>query len=304
VTARVLPGQAPLRAADLVDSHVHVWDLESSRFPWHADLGVTASTAEPIEGLLGDMRSARVPAALVVQSSMYGFDHAYLEYALARDPAGLRGIALVDPLNPATPELIRKLAANPSFVGLRMIPVRTDRDWFGDAATPIWEAAADLSLAMTFLAGPAHLQEVARWASRFPTVPVVIDHLGRPDLAERRGLVALRPLLVAAKVPNCHVKLSGIGGLSKVPPPHEDTWPWVQAVVDGFGSDRILWGSDHPWVKSYGSSIEESLSSTALALADLDVTDTEAILGGNAQRLFGFEGIRSASAGRSARCTT
>lgn len=273
----------------LVDAHVHVWEMASPEYPWHADLGVVAENPEPIDGLLASMAEAHVDAALVVQSSMYGYDHAYLEHALARNPRALRGIALADPLDPMSPGSIRALAANPAVVGLRMIPLRADRGWFEPGVASIWETAAELSLAVTFLAGPDQLPEVATWAGRFPEVQVVIDHLGRPDLAGRPGPEAVRGLVALAPLANCHVKVSGIGGMSKQPAPHQDTWPWVRATVDAFGAARVMWGSDFPWLKAYGGSLGASLESTRHALAECDAAEQGAIFGGNAGRLFRFE---------------
>lgn len=280
----------------VVDSHVHAWELASEGFPWHADLGVTADTAEPIEGLVASMDADGVEAAVLVQSSMYGFDHAYVAHALAREPQRLRGVALVDPLDPTTPDAVRRLAGRAPVTGLRMIPLRADRAWFGDRAAAIWEVAGELGLAMTFLVAPRHLESVGTWARRFPNVDVVIEHLGRPDLAEAGG-DAIAGVLRLADIPSSHVKVSGIGGLSKQPRPHRDVWPWVQRVVRAYGPQRVVWGSDYPWVKSLNSTMGESLESTRLAVADWGPEDQAAILGGTAARLFRFEVGRLAAVG-------
>jgi predicted TIM-barrel fold metal-dependent hydrolase len=77
---------------------------------------------------------------------------------------------------------------------------------------------------------------------------MVIDHLGvsqspvsppRPHPWDQ-----LPGLLSLAQFPNVHVKFSGAPVLSRLPYPHLDVWPYLHQVVNAFGPERLMWGSD------------------------------------------------------------
>jgi L-fuconolactonase len=136
------------------------------------------------------------------------------------------------------------------------------------------------------------LTSVDRLARRYPDATVVIDHLGRPDLAQRRNRDALASLMTLAQRPNVLVKASAIDLLSRRPPPHKDTWPWLRAVADAFGPHRMMWGSNYPWVLERGS-IDASLGAVRTALATFTPAEVSAVLDGTARRVFGFEADES-----------
>ena len=276
--------EPPLR---ITDSHAHVWAAEGRDPPWRPELDFRPTTVAPIEQLLIDLDDAGVADAVLVQPSVYSFDHVYLRHAMALAPSRLRGVMLVDPLDPNVGNAIRATARDPGFTGLRLIPLRSDRGWFGPGSEPIWRAAAELSLTMTFLVRPDQIPAVAPWAARFRDVPVVIDHLGRPDLSEATGRAAIAELLELAALPNVNVKLSAFGSVNALPSPDGRSPGWLPMVTEAFGVDRVMWGSDYPWVLETGT-IATSLAMTAAALPDLSSRDRAAVFGGTARRLFGF----------------
>lgn len=286
----------PLR---ITDSHVHVWAAEGSDPPWRPELDFHPETVAPIEQLLMDLDAAGVADAVLVQPSVYSFDHAYLRRAIARAPGRVRGVMLVDPLDPDVGDVIRRTVGDPRITGLRMLPLRSDRGWFGPGAEPIWRAAADRALTMTFLVRPDQIPAVAPWAVRFRDVPVVIDHLGRPDLSEAKGRTAIAELLGLASLSNVYVKLSAFGSVNAATS-SEDTGPgWLPMVTEAFGVDRVMWGSDYPWVLDTGT-IRRSLSETAAALPGLSSRDAAAVFGGTTRRLFGFPELAEATGSGSA----
>ena len=224
---------------------------------------------------------------MLVQPSVYGFDHGYLHAALATAPERLRGVILADPADPNSATRIRQTVRRSAITGIRLLPIRAKRDWLGPQSETAWRCAAEFALVVTLLVSPAHFDAVARWAIRFADIPVVIDHLGRPDLSESSPADAIAELVQLSKFRNIHVKLSGIGALSHVPPPHKDMWNPIQLVADAFGPDRVMWGSDYPWLDK-SKTINASLSSVSEALRDLSVHDAGLVFGGTARRLFKF----------------
>ena len=94
---------------------------------------------------------------------------------------------------------------------------------------------------------PEHLAVAAAVVRDLPDVQFVLDHIAKPPIAE--GVLAgwdsdLRAL---AALPNVSCKLSGL-----VTEADWQAWtiadlqPFVEVVVDAFGTDRLMFGSDWP----------------------------------------------------------
>ena len=97
----------------------------------------------------------------------------------------------------------------------------------------------------------------ARWArfvqilERHPNLRLLVSHLGLPPAAEgaiTEGSVHQRlgSVMALARFPGVCVKLSGFYALT-VPGydyPHRNAWPYVAPLIESFGVQRLLWGSD------------------------------------------------------------
>jgi Amidohydrolase len=94
------------------------------------------------------------------------------------------------------------------------------------------------------------LDVLAKVAERFSDVTIVVDHLGLvPRPFSSSPLDDLPTLLALAHHPNIVVKLSGAVDVSSEAYPFRDAQTAIRRVVDGFGPERVMWGSDftaHP----------------------------------------------------------
>ena len=117
--------------------------------------------------------------------------------------------------------------------------------------------------------------------------PVLFSHLGLPGRhasppsaaqAERR----IGGLLELARSPNVSVKISGLYAIGAAAPPHASAQPFVDAVLDSFGPERCLWGSD------FSPSLEwmdfEDTFATS-CLETLTAAEQEAVMGLNLMKL-------------------
>ena len=94
----------------------------------------------------------------------------------------------------------------------------------------------------------------AVWLSvleRHPELRVVVSHLGLPTAVKQapsqtEARHAVEPVLALAQFPGVRVKLSGFYALTEPSYgyPHQAAWPYVEALLESFGSTRLLWGSD------------------------------------------------------------
>ena len=225
-----------------VDAHCHVFG-PGHRFPYAPERKYTPVDAGKDElfalrDFLGFERS------VIVQATCHGADNAALLDALRGAGGRARGVATIRPGTSAAElaELheagVRGIRFN--FVR-RLVDPRPDGYYRGLA-----ERAAELGWHVVLYFEAPDLAE--HW-TLFTTLPcpVVVDHLGRPDVTKpvdgpEFGLF-LRFMgaheQVWSKV-SCPERLSVEG-----PPWYRDVWPFARAVVERF-ADRVLWGTDWP----------------------------------------------------------
>lgn len=265
-----------------VDAHVHVWADDAKAYPWRPIHGAAPPSIEgSAEFIVGVLDAHGVDTAVAVQSRAYGDDHRYLADSRRRFPDRFVAIAALDPREPDAPARLAELVAE-GFAGLRLDPLGWGTGPLVDGTVlPLWDAAADLGLVVELLIGPDQLAALATIAGRWPGTPVVIEHmaryLARPEDPNTE-------LLDLAAMPNVFVKISALASISGESPPHHDLWPLLRAICERFGPDRLLWGSDMPWIgpAAYGSEL-----AVIGELPWLDEAGRAALAGGTAARVFG-----------------
>ncbi len=86
-----------------------------------------------------------------------------------------------------------------------------------------------------------------------PDVQFILDHCGNPHIAGG-GLDPWRQDTAAlAERPNVAVKISGIATNARPGWQPDDLRPYVEHLIEAFGWDRVVWGSDHPVLTRNGS---------------------------------------------------
>jgi predicted TIM-barrel fold metal-dependent hydrolase len=81
-------------------------------------------------------------------------------------------------------------------------------------------------------------------------VRILVDHCGRPTVDAGLDQPGFRALLELGATRRAFVKLSGFVKFSREPAPHEDTRPFVTALIDVFTLDHCLWASDWPYLRA------------------------------------------------------
>jgi L-fuconolactonase len=120
---------------------------------------------------------------------------------------------------------------------------------------------------------------------RHPDLQFVLDHCAKPHI--RTGDIAVwkRDIANVAERPNIVCKLSGLVTEAGSGWQLADLRPAVDHVLDCFGPQRLLWGSDWP-VLNLAGDYERWLKASETLLADLSPDEKAAIFGGNAARIY------------------
>jgi L-fuconolactonase len=114
----------------------------------------------------------------------------------------------------------------------------------------------------------------------------VLDHLGKPDIANRGFDSWRRHFAALAEFPHVWCKLSGL-----VTEADWQAWtpdhlrPYIQTALDCFGPDRLMIGSDWP-VCTVAGSYARTMQVMEDALAEYAPAERASVLGGTAQRLW------------------
>ena len=126
-------------------------------------------------------------------------------------------------------------------------------------------------------------------AERAPDVTFILDHCGVPDVT---GAV-LDPwrehIARISRLPNVNAKISGIVAYSGPAWTVDTIRPYVEHVIDSFGWDRVVWGSDHP-VCTLTANLTRWVNATKELIAGAGKDEQARLLHRNAERIYRIEG--------------
>ena len=131
------------------------------------------------------------------------------------------------------------------------------------------------------------LPEAEELAQDFPGTTIILNHAGLPSHRDPDSLRAWRAAMARfAGCPNVAVKVSGLGVPGQAWSVDSNGWI-VRTVVELFGADRAMFGSNFP-VDSLCASYDAILSGMKAILAPLPQTEQTAFFAGTASRVYGL----------------
>jgi predicted TIM-barrel fold metal-dependent hydrolase len=267
----------------LIDSHVHVWKRDD-RFPFAAGAKVPEGDFSA-ERLLELMTANGVARTVLIQVIHYKWDNRYVADVLRRYPGKFQGVCRVDPESASAPDDLSRLVAE-GFRGVRLSPgAGADGDWIrGRLMPPLWQRCASLKVPMTVLAPVMRIPDLVPLIEKNPELTVVIDHMADSPLDQP---AELEKLLSLARFPRVFVKISHAWSLSKQPYPYADAMTQIKRLRDGFGAERLMWGTDWP------VSLKELTYARAVGLYRdhldwMSDRDRKMVLSGTVQKVWDF----------------
>jgi L-fuconolactonase len=271
----------------VVDSHQHFWDLERFDYPWLTDdlqplrRNFGPDDLEPLLAERGVDRTVVVQAISSVDETRY-----LLEVAACTEfVAGVVGwVDLADPGVGAVVAELQEGEGEQQLVGIRhQVHDEADPDWLlrDDVQRGLSEVAR-AGLSYDLLVRPRELPAALRTARAHPELRLVVDHIAKPPIRDGEIEEWSRLMAPLARLENVCCKLSGM-----VTEAGWETWkpadlvPYVERVVEWFGEDRLMFGSDWP-VCLLAASYGEAIDALDLALGDLGDCARAKLYGGNA----------------------
>ncbi|MFF9568728.1 amidohydrolase family protein [Streptomyces sp. NPDC014685] len=278
----------------IVDAHHHVWDLSVRDQDW-----ITGDELAPLRrnftlaDLEPEARAAGVRATVLVQTVTVPEETPeFLALAHGSDlVAGVVGWCdLTTPDVADTLAALRELPGGDRLVGIRhQVQGEPDPDWLlrPDVRRGL-RAVADAGLVYDLVVRAPQLPATVRAATLLPELTFVLDHAGKPPVATG----ALRPwaddLRALAARPNTVCKLSGLVTEADVRSwTVSDLRPYTDTVLDAFGPDRLMFGSDWP-VCRLAVTYQEVVDTARTLIGDLGEDERVRVLATTAERVYGL----------------
>jgi L-fuconolactonase len=235
-------------ATMVVDAHQHFWDPARLHYFW-----MTGEALRPLmrsflpEHLKPLLSAAAVDRTVIVQAISSAEEAQWLlELASANEfVAGV--VTWADLRSGDLAEELDKLQAHPRFKGVRhQIENETDDAWM--VRDDVLKGLAELErrdIPYDLLVHARHLKYVPQVRERCPRLKLVVDHIAKPRIGERGFDEWAREMERVAQLPDVWCKLSGMITEAKWGAwTADDLRPYVQHVVNKFGLDRVMFGSD------------------------------------------------------------
>lgn len=273
-----------------IDAQVHAYERNHPGRPWH---GVLAGPPEVTgDQMVTKLDAAGVDGAILVSAfTMYRYDASYALQVHKRHSGRFAVVKPVDPADPAVAEIIADWKRTPGAVGVRMLLVRSGLAT--DAADPglnrVLATAARLSLPVNLhIAG--RLDQGIALIRRHPDTRIIVDHLGLVQPHEppvpAEPWAELPQVLTLAALDNVAIKITGACTLSREPYPYNDIWDPVCRMIDAFGIDRCLWGTD--WTRAVNLLTFQQAVDAFRATSRFSDSDKLKLMGANTARLYGW----------------
>jgi predicted TIM-barrel fold metal-dependent hydrolase len=281
-----------------VDTHFHLHDMRHPelRYAWleppavHprlGDISAIKSQAYRIDDFIAEIRFANVPKAVHVQAAL-GTEDPVEETRWLQSFADRTGYpqAIVAECHLDRPGAHEVLERHGQYRNLRGIRDFGPPDYLRNSAwLEGWRLLSRYNLVSCLDVRHTAFAEVVAMASTSPDTLICVDHCGIPESRTAEYFAswcaAMRHLATAH---NVYMKISGLGMC-------DNRWtidslrPWIEACIEAFGTDRIVFGTNWPVDRMY-SSYPDVINAYATIIASYTESEQQAMFSGNAERLF------------------
>ena len=283
-----------------IDAHHHLWRFRADEYDWLSEPEYASLRKD---FLLPELRAAIMEAdiagTIAVQARQTTEETRWL-LELAETPAAgdarspLRGVVGWAPLaDAAFPRLLDELTTHPLLRGLRHVVQGEPRGFLQGAAFNRGVAAlreTGLVYDVLLLGGAKEWQmrEAIAFVDRHPRQSFVLDHVGKPCIADREMEPWATQLRELARRQNVTCKVSGM-----VTEARWNAWtaeslrPYLDVVVEAFGPRRVMAGSDWP-VCLVASGYGQWWRVLEAYFAGFSEVERAAVFGGTATRIYGL----------------
>ena len=273
-----------------IDSHQHFWAYSSGDYPWIGP-GMERLARDYLPADLAPLLAAEgIDCSVAVQARQSLEESRWLLTLAAESPLIKGVVGWVDLQSDRVGDDLHALAADPKFVGVRHV-VQDEPDPRFMLGTTFGRGLRQLhqhGLTYDLLLYPNQLPAAIELVGLLPEQPFVVDHLAKPRIAagEREGWA--RDIRALARHDNVCCKVSGmVTEAVRKGWKQDDFTPYLDVVLEAFGPQRLMVGSDWPVCLLAGEYPEVAAIPRAY-FSGLSATEQAMIHGGTAVRFYGL----------------
>jgi predicted TIM-barrel fold metal-dependent hydrolase len=282
----------------IIDTHQHLWDLEQLSYSWtvnHPKLNRSFRMSDYLEATrdLEVIKSVHVEAD-VDEPFMLAETRAILALA-ERDGNPLSGVvAAARPEYDGFRDYLDQIAGHPRLKGIRRI-LHTEPDGLG--TTPMFienvRSLEEYDLSFDICVLGRQLPQAIELVEKCPNINFILDHCGNPDIKARdphSWRTWCERMREMANFPNVDCKISGIVVNTEIETwTVEDLRPSVEHVIECFGWDRVIFGSDWP-VCTRAASLKQWVDALTFLTKDAGERNRQKLFETNAERVYRLVG--------------
>lgn len=270
----------------IVDTHLHLIYLDKFSYPWLA--GAPAINRQfTAETYFAEAAPLGIEAALHMEVDV---DEPQMQqeaaFATRVHPNVVGAIAAARPEREDFPDYLERIAAIPGVRGLRrVLHVVPDAVAKAPRFAENLRRLSQFGLTFDLCVRADQLPIARKLVEDCPDVQFVLDHCGNPDVETKTYEPWRSEILAMARRPNVVAKISGIVAYGGPRWTVADLRPFAEHLVESFGWDRLVWGSDYPVCTTHAS-LTAWVEATHALLAGTSTDEQARLLHRNAERIY------------------
>lgn len=271
----------------IIDTHQHFWNYDATRHDWiNEDMRAIKKDFLP-EQLAPILKENKVEGCVSVQVDQTTEETDFL-LALAKEHSFIKGVVgWVDLRASNLEDKLENYKDAKALKGFRHI-IQGQAAGFMLQPNLIQglKKLATRNYTYDLLIYAHQLKEANELIKQVTELPIVIDHVAKPNIKDSEMEDWKKEITALAKYPNVYCKISGMATEA-----NWETWtmaglqPYLDTVVEAFGTERIMFGSDWP-VCLVASSYAKWLNGVQKYFNTFSSTEQEAIFAGNAIKFY------------------
>lgn len=272
-----------------IDAHQHFWHIARGDYDWMDDSVAAIRHDIMPNDLKPHLEAHEINGTVVVQAAATVAETRFI-LQLADNTDFIKGaVGWVDLENAEAANTLDRLIVSPYFKGIRpMLQDIADTNWIlQPAIIANLKEVAKRGLRLDALITPRHLEVILQLSEKLPQLQIVIDHCAKPDFTKDKDaqIMWCGGMTKLAKQPNVMCKISGLANEAGPDWNSDKLKPYIDHVIEAFGTSRLMWGSDWPVLNLVGDYARWQEVSAEL-LKDLSDQERAAIYGSNAIKFY------------------
>jgi len=272
-----------------IDAHQHYWKINRGDYGWITPHITTLYKDFLPDDLMLHLQEHQIEQTILVQAAPTIEETEFL-LELSNENESIAGVVgWLDLEKPNYQTQFSQFEKHPKFLGFRLMiqdmpdeTVILKEDYIGSLR---YFAEKDVPIDLLFV--HHQLPAVIQLLEKVPNLRGVVDHIGKPNIAQQVFDPWKNEISQIAKYKNIYCKLSGM-----ITEAEQDQWKlddftvYIQHIISEFGVDRIMFGSDWPVCLLAGSYddvvriLEHSLPK------NISEADVNKLFGENAKRFY------------------